>query len=67
LIGVGGIDSGEAAWRKLRAGARLVQLYSALTYKGFGLVRTIKDDLVTRLARGGHKSVAEIVGADAKH
>jgi dihydroorotate dehydrogenase len=66
LIGVGGIDSGETAWRKLRAGASLVQLYSALTYKGFGLVRTIKHDLLARFARGGHKSLTEIVGAEAQ-
>lgn len=66
LVGVGGIDSADAAWRKLRAGASLIQLYSALTYRGFGLVREIKLGLSDRLAKGGHRSIAEIVGADAK-
>jgi dihydroorotate dehydrogenase len=66
LIGVGGIDSADAAWRKIRAGAALVQLYSALTFKGFGLVRTIKDGLSERLKKGGHRSLAEVVGADVK-
>jgi dihydroorotate dehydrogenase len=66
LIGVGGIDSADAAWRKIRAGASLVQLYSALTFKGFGLVQTIKDGLSERLAKGGHRSLAEVVGADVR-
>lgn len=66
LIGVGGIDSADAAWRKIRAGAALIQLYSGLTYKGFGLVRTIKTGLSERIKRGGHRSLAEVVGADAK-
>jgi dihydroorotate dehydrogenase len=66
LIGVGGIDSAETAWRKLRAGASLLQLYSGITFKGFGLVRTIKQGLNERLEKGGYRSVAEVVGADAK-
>lgn len=66
LIGVGGIDSAESAWRKLRAGATLLQLYSGLTYKGFGLVRSIKRGLAERLTRGGHSSVSEIVGVDVR-
>ena len=66
LVGAGGIDSAETAWRKLRAGASLLQLYSGLTYKGFGLVRTIKDGLNERLERGGHRSIADVVGADVK-
>jgi dihydroorotate dehydrogenase len=66
LIGVGGIDSAETAWRKLRAGASLLQLYTALTYKGFGVVAEIKRGLSERLAKAGHRSIAEIVGADVK-
>jgi dihydroorotate dehydrogenase len=66
LIGVGGIDSAEAAWRKMRAGASLIQLYSGLVYGGFGLVGTIKRGLSERLTRGGHRSLAEIVGADVR-
>jgi dihydroorotate dehydrogenase len=51
LIGVGGVDSAEAAWAKIRAGASLVQLYSALVYKGPGLVDEIKGGLLDRLDR----------------
>lgn len=65
LIGVGGIDSGGAALTKIRAGATLVQLYSALVYKGLGLVENIKADLASTLLRTGRDSLAEIVGADA--
>ncbi|OPF97543.1 quinone-dependent dihydroorotate dehydrogenase [Rhodopseudomonas palustris] len=65
LIGVGGIDSGGAALTKIRAGATLVQLYSALVYKGLGLVESIKADLASTLLRTDRDSLAEIVGADA--
>jgi dihydroorotate dehydrogenase len=65
LIGVGGIDSGGAALTKIRAGATLIQLYSALIYKGPGLVSDIKRDLASTLLRTGRDSLNEIVGADA--
>jgi dihydroorotate dehydrogenase len=67
LVGTGGIDSVETAWRKLRAGASLLQLYTALTYKGFGIVGAIKQGLSERLAKGGHRSISEIVGADVRN
>jgi len=66
LIGAGGIDSGAAALRKFRAGASLVQLYSALVYRGLGLVGEIKSELVKALTRGPAKSLSELVGVDAK-
>ena len=56
LVGVGGIDSGGAALTKIRAGASLIQLYSALVYKGLGLVDEIKTDLVSMLRRTGRDS-----------
>jgi len=65
LVGVGGIDSGGAALTKIRAGASLIQLYSALIYKGLGLVEDIKNDLASTLLRTGRDSLSEIVGADA--
>jgi dihydroorotate dehydrogenase len=65
LIGVGGIDTGGAALTKIRAGASLIQLYSALIYKGLGLVDDIKNDLSSTLLRTGRDSLSEIVGADA--
>ena len=65
LIGVGGIDSGGAALTKIRAGARLIQLYSSLIYKGLGLVEDIKRDLASTLLRTGREQLSEIVGSDA--
>ena len=65
LVGVGGIDSGGAALTKIRAGASLIQIYSALVYKGLGLVEDIKNDLASTLLRTGRDSLSEIVGADA--
>ena len=65
LVGVGGVDSAEAAWGQIRAGASLLQLYTALIYKGPGLVGEIKRGLVDRMAAGQVHSVAEAVGRDA--
>lgn len=65
LVGVGGIASGADAYAKIRAGATLVQLYSALVYEGPGLVERIKRDLARRLKKDGFSSVAEAVGKDA--
>jgi dihydroorotate dehydrogenase len=63
LVGVGGIDSGAAAYAKLRAGAQAVQLYSALVFEGPGLVGRIKRELAHLLRADGFRSVAEAVGA----
>src|SRR5277367_2921361 len=65
LIGVGGIDSGAAALAKIRAGATLLQLYSALVFRGLGLVTEIKAALVAALDRERLDSLADYVGADA--
>ncbi|GJD62553.1 quinone-dependent dihydroorotate dehydrogenase [Methylobacterium frigidaeris] len=65
LIGVGGVDSAEAAWTKIRAGASLVQLYSALVYAGPGLIGEIKAGLVRRMEAEGIQSLAAVVGRDA--
>jgi dihydroorotate dehydrogenase len=62
LIGVGGIASGADAYAKIRAGATLVQLYTALIYEGPGLVARIKADLVALLRRDGFNSIGEAVG-----
>jgi dihydroorotate dehydrogenase len=64
LIGVGGIGSGREAYAKVRAGASLLQLYSALTYEGSGLIGHILKDLSDCLKAGGHDSLAQAVGAD---
>jgi dihydroorotate dehydrogenase len=65
LIGVGGVSSGAEALTKIKAGASLVQLYSAFAYDGPALIPRIKRDLTGLLKRGGYKSVADAVGVDA--
>jgi dihydroorotate dehydrogenase len=62
LIAAGGIASAEDAYARIRAGASLVQLYSALVYEGPGLARRINRGLAQLLARDGFASVAEAVG-----
>jgi dihydroorotate dehydrogenase len=64
LVGVGGIASGADAYAKIRAGASLLQLYTALLYAGPGLVRRIKRDLARRLRADGFASLGAAVGAD---
>ncbi len=63
LVAVGGIDSGAEAYARIRAGASLVQLYTALVFQGPGLARRIARDLSALLERDGFKNVAEAVGA----
>jgi dihydroorotate dehydrogenase len=65
LIGAGGIDSGEAALGKIRAGADLVQLYSALVFRGLGLVAEIKNAIVEALDGGEADKLSDMVGIDA--
>ena len=62
LIGTGGVAGGADAYAKLRAGASLVQVYTALIYEGPTLVRRIKAELARLLAADGFASVAEAVG-----
>ena len=65
LIGVGGIASGAGAYAKIRAGASLVQLYSALAYEGPDLVTRIKRELLACMARDGFAKLTDAIGADA--
>ncbi|HHI88353.1 MAG TPA: quinone-dependent dihydroorotate dehydrogenase [Hellea balneolensis] len=62
LIGVGGIGSGADAYTKIRAGASAVQLYTALIYKGPGLIRAICHDLEARLKADGFAHIREAIG-----
>ena len=64
LIGVGGIANADDAWERIRAGASLVQLYSAMVYEGPGIARRIAHGLTQRLAREGFASIAEAVGTE---
>jgi dihydroorotate dehydrogenase len=62
LIGVGGIATADDAWERIRAGASLVQLYTAMVYEGPGLGLRIAHGLADRLRREGMGSIAEAVG-----
>lgn len=64
IIGVGGVSTGQDAYDKIKAGASLVELYSAFTYEGPSLVPRIKKELAQCLEKDGYKNVAEAVGAD---
>jgi dihydroorotate dehydrogenase len=64
LVGTGGIASGADAYAKIRAGASLVQLYSALVYQGPALIGRIARELAALLRRDGFSGLAQAVGAD---
>ena len=65
LIGVGGIASAADAYARIRAGASLVQLYSALVFDGPLLARRINQGLVELLMRDGFANIQEAIGVDA--
>jgi len=62
IIGVGGVDSGKAAYDKFTAGADYVQLYTGMVFKGPNIAGIIKKDLKELLIRDGVKNYTEIVG-----
>jgi len=64
IVGVGGISDADKAYAKIRAGASLVQLYSALVYTGMELVAEINSGLVERLKADGFDKIQQAVGAD---
>jgi dihydroorotate dehydrogenase len=66
LIGVGGIATPDDAWARIRAGASLVQLYSAMIFEGPGLAYRIAKGLAQRLDRAGFATIAEAVGTEAR-
>ncbi len=66
LIGAGGVSTGEQALTKIRAGATLVQLYTAFAYAGPALIPRLKRDLAAALRAGGFESVRDAVGNDAR-
>jgi dihydroorotate dehydrogenase len=66
LVGVGGIASEADAYAKIRAGASLVQLYTALAYEGPGLITRIKRGLLSLLSRDGFANVSDAVAVDAR-
>jgi len=64
LIGVGGIATAEDAWQRIRAGASLVQLYSAMVYEGPGIARAICEGLEQLMRRDGFTCIADAVGSE---
>ena len=62
IIGVGGVDSGEAAFEKIIRGASLVQLYTGMVYKGPGIASSISSELIDILKNKGFKNISEAVG-----
>ena len=62
IIGVGGVDSGEAAFEKIIRGASLVQLYTGMVYKGPGIASLISSELIDILKNKGFKNISEAVG-----
>jgi dihydroorotate dehydrogenase len=63
LIGVGGIDSPQAAWERITAGACLIQIYTGWIYGGPDLVPAILEGLLTQLDRHGFRHIGEAVGS----
>jgi dihydroorotate dehydrogenase len=66
LIGVGGVGTGQEALTKISAGADLVQVYTAFTYGGPGVIARIKTDLARALKTAGIAAVGEAVGVEAE-
>ena len=64
LVGVGGIATAQDAWARIRAGASLVQLYSAMTYAGPGIARSITRELENLMQQHGFSDIAEAIGSE---
>jgi len=62
IIGVGGIDSGQSAFEKIAAGATVVQLYTGMVYKGPGVVKNIKKELIEILKKEKIKNIQQAIG-----
>lgn len=66
LISVGGIDSAEEAYKRIKAGASLVQVYSMLVYKGPALIKEINEGIIQLLKKDGYSHISEAIGSDWK-
>ena len=65
IIGVGGVDSGKSAFEKITAGANAVQLYTGMVYKGPGIVKDIKKELIAILKKENLKNISAAIGINA--
>ncbi|QIR77203.1 quinone-dependent dihydroorotate dehydrogenase [Sulfurospirillum diekertiae] len=66
LISVGGIDSADEAYRRLKAGASLIQIYSAFIFKGPSLNRAINLGILERMEKDGFNHISEVIGSDRR-
>ena len=66
LISVGGIDNAEDAYRRIKAGATLIQVYSMLIYNGPKMIKDINKELIELIKADGYKSITEAIGSDYK-
>ena len=66
LISVGGIDSAEEAYRRIKAGASLVQVYSMLVYRGPALIKEINEGIMTLMEKEGYTHISQAIGAEWK-
>ena len=66
LISVGGIETPEDAYRRIKAGATLIQIYSMLIYNGPKMIKEINEGLIKLLKEDGYSNISEAIGADYK-
>ncbi len=66
LISVGGISDGADAYRRLKAGASLVQVLSSLIFKGPSLAKDINQEILSLMQKDGYTNISEVIGADFK-
>ena len=65
IIGVGGVDSGQSTFEKITSGANAVQLYTGMIYKGPGIVKEIKKELIEILKKEKIKNITAAIGINS--
>jgi len=66
LISVGGISDAKDVYRRIKAGATLVQIYSAFIFQGPSMCKNINEELIELLKKDGYKNISEAIGSDFK-
>lgn len=66
LISVGGIDSAQEAYKRIKAGASLVQIYSGLVFHGFDMIKNVNIELTELIRADGYANITQAIGADRK-
>ncbi len=65
IIGVGGVDSGKSAFEKITSGATAIQLYTGMVYKGPGIIKDIKQELIEILKKEKIKNIQQAIGINS--